>query len=83
LESKTKKRKRNPKTWNKKARNDNQKSITRAADLLHNDVTTTLGLHTPKPLTPIVSTKRDSKPNETKSILKRKRSNGGNKTRKL
>jgi len=83
LESKPKKRKKNPKSWNKKARNDNQKSITRAADRLRDDVTTNLGLHTQKPLTPIVSTKRDSKSNETKSILKRKRSNGGNKTRKL
>uniref|UniRef100_A0A6C0J420 Uncharacterized protein n=1 Tax=viral metagenome TaxID=1070528 RepID=A0A6C0J420_9ZZZZ len=83
LEPKPKKRKKNPKSWNKNARTDNQKSITRAANLLRNDVQTTLGLHTPKPLTTLVSTKTDSKStNQTKSILKRKRTDGGNKTKK-
>tara|TARA_B110000879_G_scaffold121009_1_gene160448 strand:- start:346 stop:780 length:435 start_codon:yes stop_codon:yes gene_type:complete len=83
LEPKPKKRKKNPKSWNKNSRNDNQKSITRAAKRLHNDVHTTLGLHTPKPLTTLVSTKTYSKStNQTKSILKRKHTDGGNKTKK-
>ena len=85
LEPKTKKRKPNPKSWNKKTRVDNQKSITRAATRLHNDVATNLGLHTPKPLTPIVSIKKGSNSTGTKSILKKRerQSAGSNKTKKI
>ena len=85
LEPKTKKRKPNPKSWNKKTRIDNQKSITRAATRLHNDVATNLGLHTPKPLTPIVSIKKGSNSTGTKSILKKRerQSAGSNKTKKI
>ena len=85
LEPKSKKRKKNPKSWNKNTRNDNQQSITRAANRLHNDITTTLGLHTPKPLTPIVSIKKGSNSTGTKSILKKRerQSAGSNKTKKI
>ena len=87
LEPKSKKRKRklNPKSWSKTARVDNQKSIVRAANELRNDVATTLGLHTPKPLTPIVSIKKGSNSNGTKSILKKRKhqSAGSNKTKKI
>jgi hypothetical protein len=84
LETKSKQRKQNPKHWNKNTKVNNQKSLVRAADRLHNDVITNLGLYTPKPLSRIVSTKTGSNSTTgTKSILKRHRSNGGNKTRKL
>lgn len=85
LEPKSKKRKLNPKSWSKKARVNNQKSIVRAANELHKDVSTTLGLHTPKPLTPIVSIKKGSNSNGTKSILKKRerQSAGSNKTKKI
>jgi hypothetical protein len=84
LEPKPKKRKRNPKSWKKEAKPDNQKSITRAANILRNNVTETLGLYTPRPSPRIVSTKTGSNSTTgTKSILKRHRSTGGNNTRKL
>jgi len=85
LEPKPKKRKPNPKSWSKKARVDNQKLIVRAANELHKDVSTTLGLHTPKPLTPIVSIKKGSNSTGTKSILKKRerQSAGCNKTKKI
>ena len=85
LESKPKKRKLNPKSWSKNIKFDNQKSITRASTRLHNDVATTLGLHTPKPLTPIVSIKKGSNSTGTKSILKKRerQSAGSNKTKKI
>ena len=85
LEPKSKKRKLHPKSWSKKARVNNQKSIVRAANELHKDVSTTLGLHTPKPLTPIVSIKKGSNSNGTKSILKKRerQTAGSNKTKKI
>ena len=85
FESKPKKRKRNPKSWSKQTRVNNQKSIVRASARLRNDVATTLGLHTPKPLTPIVSIKNGSNSTGTKSILKKRerQSAGSNKTKKI
>ena len=85
LEPKLKKRKPNPKSWNKKTRRVNQKSIARAANELRKDVYTTLELHEPKPLTPIVSTKTSSNSTGTKSILKKRehQSAGSNKTKKI
>ena len=85
MESKPKKQKLNPKSWNKKTRRDNQKSIIRAETRLRHDVITTLGLHKPKPLTPIVSTKTSSNSTGTKSILKKRerQSAGSNKTKKI
>ena len=81
LEHKPKRKK--TKSWGKNIKNENRKSITRAAARLHNDVTSTLGLHKTKPLTPLVSTKNNSNPiDKTRSILKRKRTDGGNKTKK-
>jgi hypothetical protein len=81
LEHKPKRKK--TKSWNKNIKNENRKSMTRAADRLHNDVTSTLGLHKPKPLTQLVSTKNSAKTiDQTRSILKRKRTDGGNKTKK-
>ena len=86
LEPKQKKRKRKPKHWNKHARSDNQKSITRAANILRNNVTETLGLYTPRPSPRIVSKKTGSNSTTgTRSILKtRERQSGGsNKTKKI
>ena len=85
LEPNPKKRKPNPKSWNKKTRMDNQKSIVRASARLRNDVATNLGLHTPKPLTPIVSIKKGSNSTGIKSILKKqqRQSAGSNKTKKI
>lgn len=81
LDPKPKRKKK--KSWGKNIKNENRKSMTRAADRLHSDVTSTLGLHKPKPPTPLVSTKNSSKPiDQTRSILKRKRTDGGNKTKK-
>jgi len=81
LEHKPKRKK--TKSWSKNIKNENRKSMTRAADRLHNDVTSSLGLHKPKPLTPLVSTKNSAKPiDQTRTILKRKRTDGGNKTKK-
>lgn len=68
-ESKPRKPKRNPKSWSKETRVKNQKSIVRESNRLHNDVSTTLGLHTSKPLTQLVSTKKVSNSNGKKSIL--------------
>lgn len=79
------KKKENPKSWSKETRAKNQKSIVRAETRLRNDVITTLGLHKPKPLTPIVSTKTSSNSTGTKSILKKRerQSAGSNKTKKI
>jgi hypothetical protein len=85
LEPKPKPKKRNPKSWSKQTRVDNQKSIVRASARLRNDVATTLELHTPKSLTPIVSIKKGSNSNGTKSILKKRerQTAGSNKTKKI
>lgn len=85
-ETKPRQRKRNPKSWSKESRVKNQKSIVRESERLRITNANTLGSHTSKPLTKLVSTKKVSNSNgnkSIKSILKRKSSNGGNKTRKL
>ena len=73
LETAQKTRNRYPKYWDKTRRGNNQKLIVQAAIREHNDVKSTLGLYPQKLLTQIVSTKHESKPTGTKSILKRRR----------